>query len=239
MQIGAPPGTAFGDTSVVASTTYRYRVRATDAAGNLSAYSGIVAVTTPSTVPTTGLVAAYSFDEGSGTTVSRFLRQQLDRHDHERDVDCGGQIREGAVVQRLECARDRQLTRPRLRLTTAMTLEAWVNPTTVSSAWRDVIYKGDDNYYLEGTSMNAGRPGGGGTFSATPLYAATTLVPNTWTHLALTYDGAALRIYFNGVLASTQAASGNHSDVWQPAADRRRQHLWSVLCGSDRRRTHL
>jgi hypothetical protein len=28
-----------------------------------------------------------------------------------------------------------------------MTLEAWVNPTTLSSAWRDVIYKGNDKYY--------------------------------------------------------------------------------------------
>ena len=35
-----------------------------------------------------------------------------------------------------------------LRLTTAMTLEAWVNPAAVSSAWRDVIYKGNDNYFL-------------------------------------------------------------------------------------------
>ena len=49
-----------------------------------------------------------------------------------------------------------------LHLTTGMTLEAWVNPTTVSSAWRDVIYKGDDNYYLEGNveQWQAGRLGG-------------------------------------------------------------------------------
>ena len=40
-----------------------------------------------------------------------------------------------------------------------MTLEAWVNPTTVVERWRDVIYKGDDNYYLEGTSSRGGQPG--------------------------------------------------------------------------------
>jgi len=39
-----------------------------------------------------------------------------------------------------------------------MTLEAWVYPTTVNSAWRDVIYKGNDNYYLKGTSSNSGHP---------------------------------------------------------------------------------
>ncbi len=41
-----------------------------------------------------------------------------------------------------------------LHLTSGMTLEAWVNPSTVNSAWRDVVYKGNDNYYLEGTSTN-------------------------------------------------------------------------------------
>ena len=48
-----------------------------------------------------------------------------------------------------------------LHLTTGMTLEAWVNPTTVSNAWRDVIYKGNDNYYLSATSSNSARPAGG------------------------------------------------------------------------------
>ena len=42
-----------------------------------------------------------------------------------------------------------------------MTLEAWVNPSTVDSSWRDVIYKGNDNYYLEATSTNASLPGAG------------------------------------------------------------------------------
>ena len=31
-----------------------------------------------------------------------------------------------------------------------MTLEAWVYPTSVTNKWRDVIYKGNDNYYLHG-----------------------------------------------------------------------------------------
>jgi hypothetical protein len=35
-----------------------------------------------------------------------------------------------------------------------MTLEAWVRPTTVSNAWRDVIEKGNDNYYLSATSIS-------------------------------------------------------------------------------------
>ena len=42
-----------------------------------------------------------------------------------------------------------------------MTLEAWVNPSTVNAAWRDVIYKGNDNFYLEATSTNASNPDAG------------------------------------------------------------------------------
>ena len=59
---------------------------------------------------------------------------------------------------------------PSLQLTTGMTLEAWVYPTTVSSAWRDVIYKGDDNYYLEGTSTNSSRPARGARLGGPTLW---------------------------------------------------------------------
>ena len=48
-----------------------------------------------------------------------------------------------------------------LHLTSGMTFEAWVDPTTVNSNWRDVVYKGDDNYYLMATSSRSGRPAGG------------------------------------------------------------------------------
>lgn len=46
-QIGASPSTTYLDSSTSASNTYSYRVRATDAAGNLSAYSGTVSITIP------------------------------------------------------------------------------------------------------------------------------------------------------------------------------------------------
>jgi chitodextrinase len=46
VQIGTPTGTSFGDTGLTRSTTYRYRVRASDAAGNLGSYSGISTATT-------------------------------------------------------------------------------------------------------------------------------------------------------------------------------------------------
>jgi chitodextrinase len=46
-QIATPGGTAFNDTTVAPATGYSYRVRATDAAGNLSGYSNVATATTP------------------------------------------------------------------------------------------------------------------------------------------------------------------------------------------------
>ena len=45
-QIGTSIGTTYNDTGLTASTSYSYRARATDAAGNLSVYSNVASVTT-------------------------------------------------------------------------------------------------------------------------------------------------------------------------------------------------
>src|SRR6185436_6721801 len=56
--IGAPTTTTFSDTGLTGGTSYSYRVRATDAAANLSGFSNVAsATTTDTTAPTapTGL----------------------------------------------------------------------------------------------------------------------------------------------------------------------------------------
>jgi chitodextrinase len=45
-QVATPAGTTYSDSGLSPSTTYRYRVRAADAAGNLSGYSSIASATT-------------------------------------------------------------------------------------------------------------------------------------------------------------------------------------------------
>lgn len=45
-QIGTSTTSSYGDSGLVSSTSYSYRVRATDAAGNLSGYSSVASVTT-------------------------------------------------------------------------------------------------------------------------------------------------------------------------------------------------
>ena len=67
-------------------------------------------------------------------------------------MDVAGQFSYGLVFNG-SSARVTFPDAPSLGLTTAMTLEAWVNPTTVTSSWRDVIFKGNDNYYLMASSV--------------------------------------------------------------------------------------
>jgi chitodextrinase len=50
-QIAAPTTTSFADSGLTAATNYRYRVRAVDAASNLSEYSAIAAATTAAAPP--------------------------------------------------------------------------------------------------------------------------------------------------------------------------------------------
>ena len=83
-QTGTAATTSFQDTSVNASTSYSYRVRAIDGAGNTSTYSNTAGATTPAPPPLQAQligtdadgVASYnvtSADDGHGTHVLRVL----------------------------------------------------------------------------------------------------------------------------------------------------------------------
>ena len=65
-RVSQPTGTVYTDIGVPAGTYY-YKVTADDTSGNTSAPSNEITVVVP-TGPLPGMVAAYSFDEGSGTS---------------------------------------------------------------------------------------------------------------------------------------------------------------------------
>ena len=71
-QIAAPAGTTFSDTGLTAATSYSYRVRATDAANNLSTYSNTASATTlTGPPPTISFVQVNSATpQSSSTTVN-------------------------------------------------------------------------------------------------------------------------------------------------------------------------
>ena len=209
VKLATATSTTFSDlVGLVPNTIYRYVIRAADAASNLGPYSNIVNVTTLATNPQ--LVAAYSFEEGTGTTLT----------------DVSGNGNTGTIVNATWTTTGKygnaltfngtsaRVTVPdasSLDLTTGMTLEAWVKPSVVNTGWRDVIYKGNDIYYLEATSGNGGLPALSVKIGASSpnLYGASALTPNTWTHLAATYDGTILRLYVNGAQVSSLPQTGS------------------------------
>ena len=99
-----------------------------------------------------------------------------------------------------------------------MTLEAWVNPRRSTSTWRDVIYKGNDNYYLEATTTVGQQPAGGAIVggSYAEAFGSTKLTASTWTHLAMTYDGTTVRLYVNGTQVASTAKTGTIATSTNP-----------------------
>jgi hypothetical protein len=179
----------------------------------------IVAPATPTTYTATysevtavpGLVAAYSFNEGSGATV--FDGSGNGNHGTISGATRNTSGQYGAALD-FDGSND-LVTVPdssSLDLTNGMTLEAWVRPLTTGS-WRTVVLKEQPSNYiyaLYSSASDNGRPQGrirvnGSNFSASGPSRLTTSV---WAHLALTYDGSNLRLYVNGSLVATQAASG-------------------------------
>ena len=164
-----------------------------------------------------GLVAAYAFDEGSGTTVT-----DASGNGNNGTITNATWVTTGKYGDALKFNGTSSLvTIPdaaSLHLSTGMTLEAWVNPSTVNSAWRDVIYKGNDNFYLEATSTNASKPDAGMIAGGSYADAIGTakLTASAWSFLTETYDGSTLRLYVNGTQVASTAHTGTIATSTNP-----------------------
>ncbi len=156
-----------------------------------------------------GLVASYSFNEGTGSTVSDSSGNGNTGQIFSATWTNSGKYG-SALVFNGNSAVVNIKDSPSLHLTTGMTLEAWVNPSKVANTWADVIFKGENNYFLEGTSDRNETPGAGGTFGGkdVPIVGGMPLAANTWAFLTATYDGTTQRLYINGLQVSSQSQTG-------------------------------
>ena len=98
-----------------------------------------------------------------------------------------------------------------LDLTNGMTVEAWVYPTALGTAWRTVLMKerpGGMVYSLyanESTQLAVTQLDIGGELNA---WSTSQLPLNTWSHIAGTWDGSTLRMWVNGISAGSRAVTG-------------------------------
>ncbi len=209
-EIATPETNTLVDTGLTPNTSYRYRVRAEDGAGNLGGYSNVAGAATLAPAATSGLVAAYGFSEGTGSTAA----------------DASGNSNAGAITGAVwnatgkfgssltfQGGSDVVLIQPStsLNLSTGMTLEAWVYPTSLQAGWRPVVQRAPDAYLLHAGSTQAPlRPVGGGTFNGVLTYITSpaAIPANAWSHIATTWDGTTLREYVNGIQTNSTPRSG-------------------------------
>jgi hypothetical protein len=159
-----------------------------------------------------GLVAAYGFDEPSGTRVLDVSGQA--NHGSLTNVTRTSEGRFGSALS--FNGRNSMVTvpaNPALDLTSGMTLAAWVYPDSQQTRFQSIITKerpGGLTYALHGSS-----PGGKADSTLSlgsgyrSLKGGSPLPAKTWSHLAMTYDGTSQRLYVNGVQVGSRKFSGS------------------------------
>jgi hypothetical protein len=91
-----------------------------------------------------------------------------------------------------------------LQITGNITLEAWINATTVGGRIIDKITAGGTNGYMLDTYGGHLRA----IIGSTTLSSTASLPTGVWTHVALTYDGTNLSVYINGQADSSTGLTG-------------------------------
>ena len=147
----------------------------------------------------------YNFDAGSGPTASdqsgRGNTLALTNTTWTVQGHTNGALQFNGTTSRAE------LPTPAtdLAFTTAFTLSAWVNATTLGSGWHVIAARqfgtsSNDTWFLghNGTTLY---------FSAGATVTSTALVAGQWAHVAGVKNGSALALYVNGALVASTASA--------------------------------
>ncbi|HEV7860890.1 MAG TPA: FG-GAP-like repeat-containing protein [Pyrinomonadaceae bacterium] len=106
---------------------------------------------------------------------------------------------------------------PSLRMTNGLTVDAWINPTAPGVADNPILVKGNlssansQPYSILFVNAGAGdnriifRVGNNSTFDS--LVSNGNVLLNTYTHIAVTYDGTTMSLYVNGALDASKTTT--------------------------------
>jgi hypothetical protein len=226
---GAPLGTQVTsapyyfnwNTAGVANGQHTVTAVASDYAGNRTTSTSIT-LNINNTTGTNGLVAAYGFNDGSGTTVTDSSANGLTGTISNATWSTAGKYGNALVfngTNSLVTVNDA----PVLNLTNGMTIEAWVyRMWSNANTWQTVIFKEQpemESFALQGTDPNVYSPPSAyintGGLDAT-VYGGGFMHMNQWEFLAATYDGSQLALYVNGKKVQTAPMTGNIAETNDP-----------------------
>jgi hypothetical protein len=163
--------------------------------------------------PTTGPIAAFDFEEGSGEMVS-----DSSGTGNTGFISSATWTTSGRYGRALSFDGTSSMITVNdsasLDLTNGMTLEAWVKPSSLTG-WRTILYKENPGVGLSWSLYASDSNAPPAVYSATDgnlwrhVTGTAMLTLNAWTHVAGTYNGSTLKIYVNGVMVKSVAATGN------------------------------
>ena len=234
--LGVTPasGTGAGALSVstnvsgLAAGTYTGTVTVTAAGASGSPKTVAVTLTVNSApLPGTAPVGAWGFDETSGTAVS-------DGSGRGNNGTIAGATRTTAgkfgSALTFDGVND-WVTVPdaaSLDLTTRATLEAWVYPSALGGTWRTTLLKEQAGQLVYALYANndVSRPSGH-LFTSGDLFSTGTsaLSLNTWSHLAMTWDGTTQRLWLNGAQVGVARGVRHAAEQHRRVALRRQRRV--------------